>query len=67
MCCGVVLKSLTVRLRRLKLNILLIIAALVCFLIGAFGEPYLPRVRVGWLGLAFYMIYLLMALLSGHR
>ncbi len=49
------------------MNILLIIAALVCFLIGAFGEPYLPRVRVGWLGLAFYMIYLLLSMLGGHR
>jgi hypothetical protein len=49
------------------MNILLIIAALVCFLIGAFGEPYLPRVRVGWLGLAFYMIYLLLSMLGVHR
>lgn len=49
------------------MTILLIIAALVCFLIGAFGEPYLPRVRVGWLGLAFYMVYLLLTMLGGRR
>lgn len=38
---------------------LLLILSLVCCLIAAVSEPYLPRLRVGWLGMAFLVAYFL--------
>jgi hypothetical protein len=38
---------------------LLLVFALICFLIAAFGERYTRQIRVGWLGLAFWVASLL--------
>jgi hypothetical protein len=46
------------------MGMLLLILALVCCLIAVVGEPYWPRVRVGWLGMAFFIAYFLFA--QGH-
>jgi hypothetical protein len=41
-----------------------LVLALVCFLVAMIAEPYWPRVRVGWLGMAFFVAYFLFA--QGH-
>lgn len=46
------------------MNEILLILALVCALLAAFAEPYVPRVRIGWLAFAFYMASLLF---GGYR
>lgn len=42
------------------ISLLILIAALVCFLIAAFTPPH-PRVNVAALGLAFLTIYFMLA------
>jgi len=39
----------------MSLNVLLLILGLVCFVLAAFGVAS-PRVGLGWLGLAFWIL-----------
>jgi hypothetical protein len=50
------------------LNLILLILAFVLLLLAAFNVPNPPRVSLGWLGLAFWCLSLILAghSLSGH-
>jgi len=41
------------------LNLVLLILAFVCLALAAFGAPIPPRVNLGWLGLAFWVLAIL--------
>ena len=45
----------------MTLSMILLVVALICFILAAFGVP-VPRAQLGWLGLAFVT---LASLLSG--
>jgi hypothetical protein len=40
-----------------------LVLALVCCLVACVAEPYWPRIRIGWLGMAFLVCYFLF---QGH-
>lgn len=47
------------------LTVILLLAALVCFLLAAFGVPT-SRVSIGWIGLACWVLVPLLAAIGAH-
>lgn len=43
------------------LTLILLVFAFVCFVLAAFSCPVPPRIQLGWLGLAFWMLSVLLA------